>query len=156
MVSFNTFYFQIAERKQVMCRALMDPTGYPHVAEWSVMGNENCNTPAALSDAPAASCGETPIQRHGIEICRQSRQVFVDNQRIDLAATEYRLLLILVKNTGQAVSRQAILDGLYDGPYAVTDRAVDVQISGLRKKLDTAASYLETVRGVGYRWRDSI
>ena len=51
-------------------------------------------------------------------------------------------------------SRQQILDGVHGDNYAITDRAVDVQIVGLRKKLGDAGKYIETVRGVGYRFKE--
>jgi two-component system phosphate regulon response regulator PhoB len=82
--------------------------------------------------------------------------VFVDGEPVELTATEFRLLLYLVSQPCNVFSRQQILQGLNDGIFAVTDRAVDVQISGLRKKLGSAAKYLETVRGCGYRWRDPV
>ena len=55
---------------------------------------------------------------------------------------------------GWVFSRQQILDGVHGDNYAITDRAVDVQIVGLRRKLGSAGGYIETVRGVGYRFKE--
>ena len=95
---------------------------------------------------------EQVIRTWNVSIHRLRRKVFVDGTPIDLTATELRLLLYLVNQPGKVNTRQQILDGLNDGLFAVSDRAVDVQISGLRKKLGTAAKHLETVRGRGYQW----
>jgi two-component system phosphate regulon response regulator PhoB len=53
------------------------------------------------------------------------------------------------------MTRDQIIDAVRGEDYAVTDRAVDVQIVGLRKKLGKCADYVETVRGVGYRFKES-
>ena len=98
---------------------------------------------------------EQVIRTWNVTINRNRHEVVVDGESIELTATEFRLLLLLVGQPGSVFNRQQILEGLNDGVFAVTDRAVDVHISGLRKKLGSAAEYLETVRGAGYRWRDT-
>ena len=97
---------------------------------------------------------EQIIETWNVSIHRHHHKAFVDGKPIDLTATELRLLLYLVSQPGKVNTRQQILDGLNDGVFAVSERAVDVQISGLRRKLGSAAEYLETARGRGYRWRD--
>jgi len=99
---------------------------------------------------------EQVIRTWNVTINRNRHEVVVDGESIELTATEFRLLLFLVGQPGFVFSRQQILEGLNDGVFAVTDRAVDVHISGLRKKLGSAAKHLETVRGCGYRWRDPV
>ena len=61
---------------------------------------------------------------------------------------------MLVEKPGWVFSREQILDSLYGDKHAVSARAVDVQIVGLRKKLGPAGKYIQTVRGVGYRFRE--
>lgn len=70
---------------------------------------------------------------------------------IDLTATEFKILCLLAKRPGWVFSRDQIINAVRGEDYAVTDRSVDVQIVGLRKKLGLAGKYIETIRGVGYR-----
>jgi two-component system phosphate regulon response regulator PhoB len=59
-----------------------------------------------------------------------------------------------MRRPGWVFSRQQIVDGVRGANYAVTERAVDVQVVSLRRKLGSAADAIETVRGVGYRFRE--
>ena len=70
-----------------------------------------------------------------------------------LTYTEFALLQFLAKRPGWAYTRTQIVDAVKGEDYPVTERSVDVQVAGLRKKLGTFGSYIETVRGVGYRFR---
>jgi two-component system, OmpR family, alkaline phosphatase synthesis response regulator PhoP len=81
-------------------------------------------------------------------------EVFVSRKPVDLTATEFKLLHFLAQRPGWVFTRQQILDGVHGDNYAITDRAVDVQIVGLRRKLGSAGSSIETVRGVGYRFKE--
>jgi two-component system, OmpR family, alkaline phosphatase synthesis response regulator PhoP len=81
-------------------------------------------------------------------------EVFVCRKPVELTATEFKLLHFLSQRPGWVFTRQQILDGVHGDNYAITDRAVDVQIVGLRRKLGSAGSYIETVRGVGYRFKE--
>lgn len=81
-------------------------------------------------------------------------QVFVDGLEIELTKTEFSLLHFLAKRKGWVFTRNQIIDAVQGEDYPVTDRSVDVQIVGLRKKLGAAGDYIETIRGVGYRFKD--
>lgn len=81
-------------------------------------------------------------------------EVFVSGEPVELTATEFKLLRLLTQRPGWVFTRQQILDGVHGDNYAITDRAVDVQIVGLRRKLGSAGVYIETVRGVGYRFKE--
>jgi two-component system phosphate regulon response regulator PhoB len=81
-------------------------------------------------------------------------EVSIAGESVDLTATEFRLLHFLAQRPGWVFTRQQILDGVHGDNYAITDRAVDVQIVGLRRKLGPAGNYIETVRGVGYRFKE--
>jgi two-component system phosphate regulon response regulator PhoB len=94
------------------------------------------------------------ISIHNIEIRPRRHEVLVDGQQITLTATEYRVLVFLAENPGWVFTRKQILDGVHGKNYAITERAVDVQIVGLRKKLGSAGAYIETVRSVGYRFKE--
>ena len=78
-------------------------------------------------------------------------EVWLDGHPVSLLPTELRILMLLAGASGRALSRREILDALHGDNYAITDRAVDVQVAGLRKKLGSAGSRIETVRGVGFR-----
>jgi len=80
-------------------------------------------------------------------------EVLIAGNPVDLTYTEFKILLLLTKRPGWVFSRSQIMDDVRGEDYAVTERAVDVQIAGLRKKLGRCGEYIETVRGVGYRFR---
>ena len=75
-------------------------------------------------------------------------------QKIDLTMTEFSVLSLLAERPGWVFSRQKIIDSVRGYDYSVTPRAIDVQIFGLRKKLGQAGKRIETVRGIGYRFKD--
>ncbi len=84
-------------------------------------------------------------------IDRSRGEVLLDGRPVSLLPTEQRILMLLAGASGRVLSRREILEGLHGDNYAITDRAVDVQLAGLRKKLGSARSRIETVRGVGFR-----
>ncbi|MCC5849532.1 MAG: response regulator [Verrucomicrobia bacterium] len=95
------------------------------------------------------------ILEYGEIVVDQPRHlVKVHGEPVDLTATEYKLLVFLCKRPGWVFTRQQIVDNVRGEDYAVTERSVDVQVVGLRKKLADQADLIETVRGVGYRARE--
>jgi two-component system phosphate regulon response regulator PhoB len=94
------------------------------------------------------------IKIHHLTIDPARRQVFAKNKPVNLTFTEFNILHILAKRPGLVFTRYQIVDVLHGSDYLVTDRAVDVQIVSLRKKLGECGEYIETVRGVGYRFKD--
>lgn len=95
----------------------------------------------------------TYLSAHGIELDSVRHEVFVDSNQIHLSATEFMILDHLMRHPGWVFSRNKIIDSVRGKDYPVTERSVDVQILGLRKKLGERGSVIETVRGVGYRLR---
>ena len=95
-----------------------------------------------------------PLKIHELIIDPARRKVSIKNKTIELTFTEFNILYTLAKRPGMVFTRYQIVDFLHGQDYLVTDRAVDVQIVGLRKKLGTYSKYIETVRGVGYRFKD--
>jgi len=89
-----------------------------------------------------------------IRIDVQKHAVKVADASVDLTATEFNLLCFLMKRPGWVFTRQQIVDEIKGEYYAVTERSVDVQVVGLRKKLGESAELIETVRGVGYRFKE--
>jgi two-component system phosphate regulon response regulator PhoB len=94
------------------------------------------------------------IRVHDITIDPARREVLVGNKPVELTFTEFNILHILAKRPGLVFTRYQIVDAIRGSNYLVTDRAVDVQIVSLRKKLGRYGKYIETVRGVGYRFKD--
>jgi len=101
-----------------------------------------------------AESEETPIHIHGLFIDRGRRSVTIDNQPVDLTYTEFQVLAFLASRPGWVFTRTQIVDAVRGVDYPVTDRSVDVQIVGLRKKLGNYGQLIETVRGVGYRFKE--
>ncbi|RJR31536.1 MAG: response regulator [Desulfobacteraceae bacterium] len=90
----------------------------------------------------------------GLTIHPGRREVLVMGSPVQLTFTEFGILHFLAKRPGWVFTRSQIVDAVKGEDYFVTDRAIDVQIVGLRKKLGIASEYIETVRGVGYRFRE--
>ncbi len=80
------------------------------------------------------------------------RHVTANGIQLDLTYTEFQVLYFLARRPGWVFTRSQIVDAVRGDDYPVTDRSVDVQIVGLRKKLGALGRYIETVRGVGYRF----
>jgi two-component system phosphate regulon response regulator PhoB len=94
------------------------------------------------------------VTLHELEIHPGRRSVKAGGKPVDLTFTEFQLLLVLARRPGWVFTRSQIVDSVRGSDYPVTDRSVDVQVVGLRKKLGAYGSYIETVRGVGYRFKE--
>jgi len=90
-------------------------------------------------------------------VCLDSsrHEVTVAGAQVQLTATEFRLLRTLMAANGRVLSRGHLIETVMGVGVAVTDRTVDVHVTALRKKLGKAARWLQTIRGVGYAFRDS-
>jgi two-component system phosphate regulon response regulator PhoB len=108
---------------------------------------------ARLTEVPARSGDESSsMRRYGeLEIHPESFRVLVAGHPIRLSAQEFRLLLALVNAPGEVMSRQD-LEASWRGKRREARRAVDSHIKRLRRKLGPAAAYIQTIRGVGYRF----
>lgn len=94
------------------------------------------------------------ILLHSMEIHPGRHEVRIDGEKIHLTITEFTILTLLASRPGWVFSRQQIIDHVRGYDYMITPRTVDVQIFGLRKKLGQSGSYIETVRGIGYRIKE--
>ncbi|MDY0163652.1 response regulator transcription factor [Desulfobotulus sp.] len=83
-------------------------------------------------------------------------EVLADGEPLPLTWSEFQILHFLARRPGWVFTRSQIVDAIHGDDYPVTDRSVDVQIVGLRKKLGEHGKRIETVRGVGYRFRESL
>ena len=94
------------------------------------------------------------LRVHDLVIHPGRHEVVVEDKPVDLTFTEFGILNYLARRPGWVFTRFQIVDAIRGGDYPVTDRSVDVQIVGLRRKLGPAGKYIETVRGVGYRFKE--
>ncbi len=94
------------------------------------------------------------IRRHNLLIHPGRREVLVDDRPVTLTYSEFGILTYLAGRPGWVFTRSQIVDAVKGDDYPVTDRSVDVQIVGLRRKLGKAGAFVETVRGVGYRFKE--
>jgi two-component system phosphate regulon response regulator PhoB len=92
------------------------------------------------------------LEAGGIRVDKRAHQVSVDKVLIQLTPTEFRLLEALIKQPGRAFTRHDLMDAAV-GDAIVLERTIDVHIKSLRRKLGAAGDSIETVRGIGYRFR---
>jgi len=102
---------------------------------------------------------EQPINKehihiNGLEIDSRKHHVSIDGSMLKLTASEFRLLFCLASHPGQVFSREQLLNHTTNEEVAVVDRNIDVHIRSIRKKIGDDRSFIETIRGVGYRFLD--
>ncbi|MCM8832581.1 MAG: response regulator transcription factor [Candidatus Omnitrophica bacterium] len=81
----------------------------------------------------------------------ETYEVYVEDEKIDLTTTEFKLLLVLAENKNKVLTRDKLLDYLWGTQKAVIDRTIDVHITHLREKLKKAGKFIKNIRGVGYK-----
>ncbi len=87
-------------------------------------------------------------------IDRERHRVTIDERPLDLTPSEFGLLAALLRQPGRVYSRAELMDAALGGDALVLERTIDVHIRSLRKKMGSHAMLVETVRGIGYRFRD--
>ena len=107
-----------------------------------------------LHRAAAKDLHRAAVKVHELTIDPGRREVLAGKKNVELTYTEFNILYTVARRPGLVFTRYQIVDAVHGDDYLVTDRAVDVQIVSLRKKLGSFGKYIETVRGVGYRFRD--
>jgi two-component system, OmpR family, phosphate regulon response regulator PhoB len=99
--------------------------------------------------------GEPELIRFGrLRVDRESHRAWVDDKELGLTALEFRLLYQFMSRKGRVQTRDALLSDVWGIDADVTTRTVDTHVKRLREKLGEAGNYIETLRGVGYRFRD--
>jgi two-component system phosphate regulon response regulator PhoB len=91
---------------------------------------------------------------HNMTLDPRRFEVLVDGEPVPLTATEFRVLHALARRPGWVLTRYQIAGAVHGEENVVTDRSIDVQIVGLRRKLGKASRFIETIRGVGYRLKE--
>ena len=94
------------------------------------------------------------IKTGQISVNPASYEVTVAGSAVSLTKIEFSILLFLIKNEGKVMSREQILNGAWSYDTAIVDRAVDVHIKHIREKLGKAGRSIETVRGIGYKYKE--
>lgn len=102
-------------------------------------------------DETQADNNRQPIYYHNIYLHPGRREIKVDDKKVELTYTEFEILYLLMAHPGWVFTRGQIVDKVRGDNYPVTERSVDFQFVGLRKKLGKAGNLIQTVRGVGYR-----
>ncbi|HXC99574.1 MAG TPA: response regulator transcription factor [Verrucomicrobiae bacterium] len=102
--------------------------------------------------APVAAAKQEEITLKELSLDIPRHQAMVKGRTIDLTATEFRLLTVLAQRRGRVQSREQLLQDVWEYDNLIDTRTVDTHMRRLREKLGTAAKYLDTVRGVGYRF----
>ena len=98
---------------------------------------------------------DAEILRFGrLRVDREAHRVWIDDVEVTLTALEFRLLYTFLSRKGRVQSREALLSDVWGIDAEVTTRTVDTHVKRLREKLGDVGDYIETLRGVGYRFRD--
>jgi len=108
----------------------------------------------ALNRTAVRDLEKESVKIHEVVINPSRREVLINNKPIKLTFTEFNTLYLLAKKPGRVFTRYQIVDAVRGEDYIVTDRAIDVQMVSLRRKMGSCGKYIETVRGVGYRFKD--
>ena len=108
---------------------------------------------AILKRQESNSPPQEPLFTFGVlTLNLEAHQVFIDNLEVSFTALEFRLLKHLIDRRGRVQSRDQLLEEVWGYSAEVTTRTVDTHIKRLREKLDSAGDYIQTIRGVGYRF----
>ena len=108
----------------------------------------------ALNRPEAKTGGDTSLESGPIAIDLEQHEARIDGKPVHLTLTEFRLLADLVRNRGRVRTREALMTEVWGYDSRAMSRTVDTHVRRLRYKLGDAAAWLDTVRGVGYRFRD--
>jgi two-component system, OmpR family, response regulator CpxR len=99
---------------------------------------------------PPASAGHLEV--NGVTLDPGSREVFADGHGVDLTTFEFDILELLMRGAGRVVSRDSLMENLYNRKATPFDRSIDMHVSHLRKKLEGDRTLIKTIRGVGYQF----
>ncbi len=91
-----------------------------------------------------------------LKIEPQKARVLVDGQEVVLTSTEFKILIILTSKPGHVFTREQFINNIQGDNIFVTGRTIDTHIAGLRKKMGNASNLIETIRGIGYRFKDVL
>jgi len=99
--------------------------------------------------------GKGRIEVNGVVVDPGTREVFCDDHPIEMTTLEFDILETLVRGAGSVVSRDALMESMYNRKSTPFDRSIDMHVSHLRRKLETNRTLIKTVRGIGYQFCQS-
>jgi two-component system phosphate regulon response regulator PhoB len=111
---------------------------------------------AVLRRREAAQEQAEVLESGSIVVDRARHEVTVAGRRIPLTTTEFRVLAALMAARGRVLDRDQMLDAVVGSGVSVTNRTIDVHIAAVRRKLGPAAGWIQTIRGVGYAFREPV
>jgi len=95
---------------------------------------------------------EGPLEVNGVRIDPGTREVRVNGSKVEVTTFEFDILELLMRTAGKVLSRDDLMEHLYNRKATPFDRSIDMHISHLRKKLETGRPLIKTIRGVGYQF----
>jgi two-component system response regulator CpxR len=104
-----------------------------------------------LEARPAAAAGAR-LEVNGVMLDPGTREVFANGKRVEVTTFEFDILEMLLRSAGRVLSRDALMENMYNRKATPFDRSIDMHISHLRKKLETDRTLIKTIRGVGYQF----
>jgi two-component system, OmpR family, phosphate regulon response regulator PhoB len=105
--------------------------------------------------ADANNAPQDVIEHLGVVVDKIKHRATAAGQELDLTPTEFRLLECMLRQPGRAFTRQQLMDFAIEEGAVVLERTIDVHVKSLRRKLGAERDFIETVRGVGYRFREA-
>jgi DNA-binding response OmpR family regulator len=140
---------QVQARVRAMLRRVELDTHHPEIA------SPSSPAPPSLpvTSLPSSSLVPAPLARGALSISQAEHLVQVDGQEIDLTPKEYDLLVLLVAHPGWVFKREVLLQQVWGDSYEGFDRTIDNHMTRLRRKLGQVGEKIETVWGVGYRFK---
>ena len=109
-----------------------------------------------LRRASTAEQAQNLFDLDGLKINFETYEVYLKGQQLHLTPSEYKLLAILVQSHGRVLTRDQLIERVQGEGISVTGRTVDTHIFGLRKKLAEWSDHIDTIRGIGYRFKADI
>lgn len=107
---------------------------------------------AVLRRAKEESADEKTLSVGGIEMSIDAHEVIIDGKRLDLSVKEFELLEYFIRNQGIALSREKILNSVWDYDYFGDARTIDTHVKKLRSKMGEKGEYIKTIWGMGYKF----
>ena len=95
------------------------------------------------------------VEVNGVSLDPGTREVYCNQRRVEMTTLEFDILEILVRSAGRVVSRDALMESMYNRKATPFDRSIDMHVSHLRRKLETDRPLIKTIRGVGYQFCSS-
>ncbi len=92
------------------------------------------------------------IEVNGVSLDPGTREVLCDERRVDITTLEFDILEMLIRSAGHVVSRDTLMESLYNRKATPLDRSIDMHVSHLRRKLEANRPLIKTVRGIGYQF----